>query len=83
MSTASTKTSNGNWPAPRGQAILRFIEMKEALEDQLERRTVFLFYSESELAEELCTLLRDAGIAIADAARLTSYEAGSAAASSP
>ncbi len=62
------------------QAVLHFLAMKEALLDQLERRTLFLFYSERELAEELCTLLRDAGIAIVDAARLASYEAGGAAA---
>ncbi len=65
------------------QAVLRFILMKEALEGQLERRTVFLFYCEGELAEDLCVLLRDAGIAIIDAARLASYEAGGAAAISP
>jgi len=87
------------------EAVLLFIEMKEALADEPsaghpsaghpsaghpsaghpsaghpsaghpERRTVFLFYSESELGEELSALLREAGIALVDAAELASYEA--------
>ena len=56
-------------------AVERFIEMKEAVSPQLERRTVFLFYSESELAESFAALLREAGIGIIDPARLAGYEA--------
>ncbi len=51
-------------------AVEHFIEMKEAVASQLEHRTVFLFYSESELAENLAALLREAGIGIVDPARL-------------
>ena len=51
-------------------AVERFLAMKEAVSPRLERRTVFLFYSESELAENLAALLRAAGIGIVDPARL-------------
>jgi hypothetical protein len=54
-------------------AVERFIEMKEAVLPQLERRTLFLFYSER--AENLAALLRGAGIGIVAPVRLAGYEA--------
>ena len=56
-------------------AVEHFIEMKEAVSPQLERRTVYLFYSESELAKNLAALLREAGVGIVDPAPLAAYEA--------
>ncbi len=56
-------------------AVERCVEMKEATSPQLERRTVFLFHSESELAENLAALLRGAGIGIVDPTRLAKHEA--------
>ena len=58
-------------------AVEHFIEMKEAVSPQLVRRTVFLFYTESELAQNLAALLREAGIGIVDPERLAGYEASS------
>ncbi len=46
----------------------------EALAGHLERETVFLFYSESGLSEKLGAALAEAGILIADPAKLATYE---------
>ncbi len=69
-----------DWQQPVTRDVIRrFIEVKEALEGQLERRTgsratVFLFYSESGLGEKLVATLTEAGILIVDAAKLATYE---------
>lgn len=60
---------------PSFDVIRRFIEVKETLEGGLERKTVFLFYSESGLSEKAVTLLREAGILILDAEKLAGFEA--------
>ncbi len=60
------------------EVVRRFIEVKEALIGHLERRTVFLFYSESGLSEKPAAALAEAGILIIDAARLARYETPSA-----
>ncbi len=57
-----------------------FIEVKQALTGHLEcqvgsRRTVFLFYSESGLSEQLAAALTESGILIVDPAKLARYEA--------
>jgi hypothetical protein len=45
--------------------------MKETV--HLDQPTVYLFYSESELAEDLAALLREAGVGIVAPARLAGY----------
>ncbi len=56
-------------------AVERFIHVKESLAGRLERRTVFLFYSESGLSDELAAGLAEAGILILDPEKLARYEA--------
>lgn len=63
---------------PARDAVRRFVHVKEALASRLERKTAFLFYSESDLGEEATTLLVDAGILILDVEKLASYEMPSA-----
>ncbi|MCP4657319.1 MAG: hypothetical protein GY856_18060, partial [bacterium] len=58
---------------PEG-VIRRFIEIKEALEKRLKRRTVFLFYSESGLSEKAAALLHEAGVPILDPEKLADFE---------
>ena len=60
---------------PSLDAVRRLIEVKETLEGQLKRTTVFLFYSESGLSEEGVTMLRAAGILLLDAEKLAGFEA--------
>ncbi len=55
----------------------RFVQAKEALAGHLERKTAFLFYSESGLREGAAAVLTGAGILIVDAAKLASYEMSS------
>ncbi len=55
--------------------VRRFVEVKEALEGQLKRKTVFLFYSESGLSEKAATRLREAGILLLDGELLAGFEA--------
>ena len=52
----------------------RFVKVKEALAGHLERKTVFLFYSESGVGEGPAATLAEAGIPILDPAKLASYE---------
>ncbi len=54
--------------------IRRFIEVKEALAGHLERRTAFLFHSDSGMGEEPAASLHEAGIMIIDTEKLASYE---------
>ncbi len=56
-------------------AVRRFIKAKEALADQLERQTFFLFYSESGLSKEGTTRLAEASVLILDPEKLARYEA--------
>ncbi len=55
--------------------VRRFVEVKEALEGQLKKKTVFLFYSESGLSSEAVAMLRSAGIQVLDAEKLAGFEA--------
>ncbi len=59
---------------PGPEAVRRFIRAREALGGQLERKTVFLFYSESGLSEEAAALLHEAGILVLDPAKLAGFE---------
>ncbi len=59
---------------PSPGVVRRFIEVKEALEGQLRRKTVFLFYSESGLSEEAAARLGEAGILLLDADLLAGFE---------
>ncbi len=59
---------------PAAEAVRRFIEVREALAGQLPRRTAFLFYSESGLAEEAAARLHGAGIGILDPKKLAGFE---------
>ncbi len=59
---------------PSPDAVRRFIEVKEALEGRLERKTVFLFYSESGLSEEAAARLHEAGILVLDPEKLAGFE---------
>ncbi len=58
---------------PSLDVVRRFIEVKEALDGHLKRKTVFLFYSESGLSKEAVALLRVADIL--DAEKLAGLEA--------
>ncbi|MCP4658047.1 MAG: hypothetical protein GY856_21770 [bacterium] len=60
---------------PSMDAVRHFVAAKDALEGQLERRTVFLFYSESGLGEEAVAALYEAGVQVLDPAKLAAYEA--------
>ena len=59
---------------PTGEAVRRFIEVKEAIGGHLERKTAFLFYSESGLREESAATLTEAGVLIVDVKKLAGYE---------
>ncbi len=59
---------------PTQDAVRRFVEVKEALAGHLERKTAFLFYSESGLGKEPTAMLAEAGILILDPAKLAGYE---------
>ncbi len=64
-----------DWEKEPSQGVMRrFIEVKEALEGQLPRKTVFLFYSESGLSEEAAARLGEAGILLLDADLLAGFE---------
>jgi hypothetical protein len=54
--------------------VRHFIEVKEAFAGRLERKTAFLFYSDSGLSAALATMLGEAGILILDAEKLAGYE---------
>jgi len=56
------------------EAVRRFISVKEALAGHLERKTLFLFYTESGLGEESAAELAEAGILVLDAERLAGFE---------
>ncbi len=60
---------------PIPDVVRRFIEVKDVIAGQLERRTVFLFYSESGLGEENAARLAEAGILILDPEKLAGFEA--------
>ena len=60
---------------PGPDVVRRFIEVKEALEGRLERKTVFLFYSESGLSEEAAVTLAKAGVLVLDPEKLAGLEA--------
>ncbi len=60
---------------PPLDAVRRFVEVQDALEGQLTRKTVFLFYSESALSKPAAAVLRDAGIMVLDAEKLAGFEA--------
>ena len=59
---------------PSEGVVRRFIEVKGALEGQLTRRTVFLFYSETGLSEQATLLLHEAGILVLDPEKLAGFE---------
>ena len=56
-------------------AVRRFIAVKDVLTAHLERKTVFLFYSESGLGEEAAAMLAKAGILVLDPEKLAGFEA--------
>ncbi|MCP4590567.1 MAG: hypothetical protein GY842_07475, partial [bacterium] len=56
-------------------AARRFVEVKEKLSGQLERKTFFVFYSESGLSKEATATLREADVLILDPEKLIRYEA--------
>ncbi len=60
---------------PAADAVRRFIEVRDALTGHLRRRTAFLFYSESGLAEEATAMLHAAGIGVLDPEKLAGFEA--------
>ena len=60
--------------APPEGKVRRFVEVKRALEGQLKKRTVFLFYSETGLSEKAAALLQEAGILILDPDKLARFE---------
>jgi hypothetical protein len=65
-----------NWAKePPLDVVHRFVGVKEALEGQLKRKTVFLFYSESGLGKEAQKLLHQAGILVLDPEKLAGFEA--------
>ncbi len=65
-----------DWQREPTEGVLRrFIEVKETLEGQLERETVFLFYSESGLGEEAAVILAGAGVLVFDVEKLAGFEA--------
>lgn len=55
-------------------AARRFVEIKEALAGRLERRTAFLFYSESGVGAEAAAELAAAGVLVVDADKLARHE---------
>jgi len=59
---------------PSGDALRRFVRVKEALAGRLARRTEFLFYSESGLGEKSAAMLAAAGIWVLDPEKLSRYE---------
>ena len=56
-------------------AVRRFIAAREAISPQLERRTVFLVYSESGVNDRGAAALADAGILVIDSQKLAAFEA--------
>ena len=60
---------------PTADVVRRFVDVKHLLSGHLERKTLFLFYSESGLGEEPAAVLRRAGILILDAKKLSGFEA--------
>ncbi len=59
---------------PTPDVVRRFVEVKETLAGHLERKTWFLFYSESGLSEDSAAMLAEAGILVVDPAKLAGYE---------
>ncbi|MCP4664688.1 MAG: hypothetical protein GY856_55615 [bacterium] len=60
---------------PSLDVVRRFVAVKEALEGQQKKKTVFLFYSSSGLSSEAVAMLRSAGILVLDAEKLAGFEA--------
>ena len=60
---------------PTQGAVQRFVEAKKALDGHLERKTMFLFYSESGLGGQAAAALAEAGIRVLEPARLAGFEA--------
>lgn len=60
---------------PSSDAVRRFIEVKSALAGNLEKKSVFFFYSESGLSAEAAAMLGEAGIRVLDAEKLAGFEA--------
>jgi hypothetical protein len=60
---------------PTRDVVERFVGLKEALAGHLERQTLFLFYSESGLSDDLAATLADAGIFVLDPEKLAGFEA--------
>ncbi len=60
---------------PSEGVVRRFIEVRDALEGKLKRKTVFLFYSESGLSEGATARLAGAGIRVLDGKLLAGFEA--------
>jgi hypothetical protein len=60
---------------PAADAVRRFIEVKEALDGQLTRTTVFLFHSGSGLSAEAVAALDAAGILVLNPEKLAGFEA--------
>ncbi len=56
-------------------AVRRFIKAKETRTPELERKTVFLFYSESGINANVAAALAAAGILIIDPEKLAAFEA--------
>ena len=54
--------------------VRHFVEVKQALEGQLETKTIFLFYSETGLSEKAAALLHEAGVLILDPDKLARFE---------
>jgi len=51
-----------------------FVKTREALAGRLEKKTGFLFYSESGLSRDAAAVLEEAGVMIVDVAKLAGYE---------
>ncbi len=64
-----------DWEKEPSEGVARrFVEVKEALDGQLKRKTVFLFYSESGLSDESAALFHEAGILVLDPEKLAGFE---------
>jgi hypothetical protein len=60
---------------PTEGAVRRFVEVGQALRGQLERKTVFLFYSERGVGAEAVVTLAEAAVLILDPEKLAGFEA--------
>ena len=59
---------------PTLDVVRRFLDVKEALDGQLNRTTLFLFYSESGLSETAVEILTEAGALVLDPDKLAGFE---------